>query len=80
MENKEEVNLVIDSSLIDGNKFLLKDFGNSEKLRNFIMFSKVEELLGKNVNKFFPNAGDGIDLVIDSADKNNVNIKIIPVN
>ena len=49
-------------------------------LKNFISFSEPQDLIGENINKFFPEKSDGIDLVITHADYETVEIKIIPIN
>ena len=74
---KEDVNLFIDGGLINGGYYLLKHFGGSERLKNFISFSEPQDLIGENINKFFPEKSDGIDLVITHADYETVEIKTV---
>lgn len=51
-----------------------------EEFSDFISVFASHELLGSNVNRFFPNKIGGYDLVITDSDKENVDIKIIPLN
>lgn len=78
-ENVEYVNVEIDHTLLEGNIYHLLEYP-TEEFEDLIAFSTTDELVGSNVNEFFPDKEGAYDLIISYADKNNVTIKTIPLN